>query len=124
MLKLGTVVMGATDVERAATFWSEALGYRIHVFEDSANGFTILIPPDDVGTRVALQRAETPVQDRPRVHVDLVVNSPTEQQIEVERLIGLGGSHVDWEYPEDPDFVVVADTEGNRFCVVDASFGS
>jgi hypothetical protein len=30
---------------------------------------------------------------------------------------------VPWDYPADPDFVVLADPEGNRFCVVDASHG-
>jgi hypothetical protein len=30
---------------------------------------------------------------------------------------------VAWAYPSDPDFVVLADTEGNRFCVVNAGHG-
>jgi hypothetical protein len=38
--------------------------------------------------------------------------------------VTLGAERVDWDlYPEDPDFVVLADTEGNRFCVVDTSHG-
>jgi hypothetical protein len=51
-----------------------------------------------------------------------VVDSAAEQEAEIERLIGLGASRVRWDlYPEDPDFVVLADPDGNRFCVVDAS---
>jgi hypothetical protein len=38
----------------------------------------------------------------------------------VERLIGLGARQVEWEYPDDANFVVLADTEGNVFCVVNA----
>ena len=39
---------------------------------------------------------------------------------EVERLVALGAERVDWDlYPDDPDFIVLADTEGNRFCVID-----
>jgi hypothetical protein len=39
-----------------------------------------------------------------------------------ERLVSLGASRVDWDsYPADPDFVVLADPEGNRFCIVDLS---
>ena len=39
-----------------------------------------------------------------------------------ERLVTLGATRVDWDsYGDDPDFVVLADTEGNRFCIVDAS---
>lgn len=123
MLRLGTIVLGADDVERAATFWAHAFGYEIVTFPGSDDGFTILIPPDRVGTRIALHRSATPIQERPRVHLDLVVDSAAEQSCEIDRLVGLGASRVAWSYPSDPDFVVLADTEGNRFCVVDASHG-
>ena len=123
MLRLGTVVLGADDVDRAASFWAEALGYEVVRFPGSSDGFTILVPPDRVGTRIAVHRSVTPVQERPRVHLDLVVDSPAEQSSEVDRLVELGATRVHWDYPSDVDFVVVADTEGNRFCVVDASHG-
>lgn len=123
MLRLGTVVLGADQIDRAVAFWSNALGYEIVPFPESDDDFTILAPPDRVGTRIALQRSITPAQERPRVHLDLVVDSPTEQASEIDRLIALGASSVSWEYPDDPDFVVLADTEGNRFCIVDASHG-
>jgi hypothetical protein len=38
-------------------------------------------------------------------------------EAEVERLISLGATRVDWEYPDRADFAVLADTEGNVFCV-------
>ena len=76
-----------------------------------------------VTARVALHRSHVAAQDRPRVHLDLVVDSHDEQTAEVDRLIDLGACRVAWDYPPDPDFVVLADTEGNRFCVVDASHG-
>ena len=42
----------------------------------------------------------------------------------MERLLTLGAARVDWPlYPQDPDFVVLADTEGNRFCVIDTTHG-
>ena len=123
MLRLGTVVLGADDVERAVRFWSHALGYEIVTFPDSDDEFTILVPPDRIGTRVALHRSVTPVQERPRVHLDLIVDSPVEQSSEIDRLVGLGATRVPWDHPTDPDFVVLADSEGNRFCIVDASHG-
>lgn len=114
-------MLGAEYVDRAVGFWAEALGYDPVRFENSANDFTILVPPSKEGTRVAVQRSETPVQEAPRVHLDLVVDSADEQQAEVRRLVDLGGEVVEWDYPpEDPDFIVLADTEGNRFCVVNA----
>jgi catechol 2,3-dioxygenase-like lactoylglutathione lyase family enzyme len=121
VLRLGTVVLGADDVDRAAAFWANVFGYEVVPFPGAENEFTILIPPDRVGTRIAVHRSDTPAQERPRVHLDLVVDSPTEQSSEVDRLVGLGATRVPWDYPSDPDFVVLADTEGNRFCIVDAS---
>jgi hypothetical protein len=60
----------------------------------------------------------------PRVHLDLSTDDAAEQAAQVERLVSLGAQRVDWDlYPDDPDFVVLADPEGNRFCVVDASHG-
>ena len=125
MIRLGTVVLGADDVDRAVRFWAGVLGYRPVHFPDSENGFTILVPPSGEGTRVALQRSETPIEEHPRVHLDLVVADRAEQDAEVQRLVGLGATRVEWDaYPSDPDFIVLADTEGNRFCVVDASHDS
>jgi predicted enzyme related to lactoylglutathione lyase len=118
---LGSVVLGADDVERALAFWGQVLGYDTVRFEGD-DAFVILRPPSGDGTRVAIQRSEVPPQEHPRVHLDLVVADADEQAAEIERLVGLGATRVDWAlYPPDPDFVVLADTEGNRFCVVDAS---
>ena len=57
------------------------------------------------------------------MHLDLVVDTAGEQSSEVDRLVGLGATRVAWDYPPESDVVVLADTEGNRFCVVDASHG-
>ncbi len=121
MLRLGTIVLGADDVDRAVAFWASAFGYEVVEFPGSDDDFTILVPPDRVGTRIAVHRSATPAQERPRVHLDLLVDSPAEQSSEIDRLVALGATRVAWDYPSDPDFVVLADTEGNRFCVVDAS---
>ena len=69
---------------------------------------------------LALQQSDTPPRDHPRLHLDLHVSDAREQAAEVERLVSLGAARVDWDsYPDDPDFVVLADPEGNRFCIVD-----
>ncbi len=120
MLSIGTAVMGAFDVRRAAAFWSEALHYvpRDGQVKDD---WTVLVPADGVGTALALDLTETPAQTHPRVHLDLYT---ADQAAEVERLIALGAERVDWDlHPDDPDFVVLADTEGNRFCVIDTTHG-
>ena len=124
MLTLGVVVLGVADVQRAAAFWTTALGYEVH-----PTGFggwaTVLQPRGGApGTRVALQTSATPPQDHPRLHLDLHVADAAEQDAEAERLVALGAARVDWDsYPEDPDFVVLADPDGNRFCIVDLGHG-
>jgi len=121
VLLIGVVALGVDDVDRAARFWCAALGYDVR--RDGFGGWsTVLVPPDGGGTMIALQRSETPPRDHPRTHLDLHVADTDEQAAEVERLVSLGAQRVDWDgYPDDPDFVVLADTEGNRFCVVDLS---
>lgn len=55
------------------------------------------------------------------MHLDLWVTDRDGQLAEVERLISLGARRVEWEYPDGADFVVLADPDGNHFCVIDAS---
>lgn len=70
--------------------------------------------------QLALGLSETPVQEHPRIHLDLYAGDAADQAAEVERLVSLGARRVEWDlYPDDADFVVLADPEGNRFCVID-----
>ena len=121
MLNIGLIAVGVTDIGRAAQFWREALGYELR--EDGYAGWaTVLMPPAGSGTMIALQRSQTPPQEHPRLHLDLHVTDAAEQAAETARLISLGARRVDWDsYPDDPDFVVLADPDGNRFCIVDLS---
>ena len=121
MLSLGVVVLGVTDVRRAAEFWSAALGYELR--EDGFGGWAmVLVPPGGSGTAIALQRSQTPPEGYPRLHLDLHVANPAVQESEAARLVSLGAERVNWDlYPDDPDFVVLADPDGNRFCIVDLS---
>jgi catechol 2,3-dioxygenase-like lactoylglutathione lyase family enzyme len=122
MLSIGSVVLGVEDVRRAVAFWTAALGYVPR--DDIDDGWAVLVPADGPGPRVSLGRSETPVEDKPRVHLDLYAGDAADQAAQVERLLGLGARRVDWaHYPPGADFVVLADTEGNRFCVIDTGRG-
>jgi catechol 2,3-dioxygenase-like lactoylglutathione lyase family enzyme len=123
VLEVGSIVLGVQDVRRAEDFWCQALGYRPRTAElGPGDDWIVLVPAGGTGVALALDTSESPVQDHPRVHVDLYTASRQEQLAEVDRLVSLGAALVDWDrYPESPDFVVLADTEGNRFCVVDTS---
>ncbi len=119
MLNIGSVVIKVADVRRAAAFWGAALGYEpLRKFEDD---FVILVPTNGVGQRISLDRDDSVPQDFPHVHLDLYAGDAADQAAEVERLVSLGAERVDdWPYPAgEHDFIVLADTEGNRFCVID-----
>jgi predicted enzyme related to lactoylglutathione lyase len=115
-LSIGSTVVGVGDVARAMAFWMAALDYVPRHEPDDT--WVILVPREGAGAQLALALSETPVQDHPRLHLDLYA---PDQAAEVERLIRLGATRVeDWDgYREESDFVVLEDTEGNRFCVVD-----
>ncbi|MBN6037402.1 VOC family protein [Amycolatopsis sp. 195334CR] len=120
MLRLGFPAVGVVDLERAVRFWTSALDLTDSP-EWANERWRTLVDPS--GARIiGLMVSESPVERRPRIHLDLVVDTTAEQEAEVARLIELGATKIDWDdYPPDPDFVVLADPDGNPFCVVDLS---
>ncbi|MFD6098041.1 VOC family protein [Nocardiopsis flavescens] len=118
MPNIGSVVLGVSDMARARAFWTAALDYTPR--EPGTDRWTVLVPTHGPGVQVALGLSGVPAQEHPRVHLDLYAENTADQAAEVDRLLALGAERVDWDlYPEDPDFVVLADPEGNRFCVID-----
>jgi catechol 2,3-dioxygenase-like lactoylglutathione lyase family enzyme len=115
-LHLATVVVNVQDMRRAVDFWSAALGYRPR--EERWNPeFMMLEDPDRQRLPVSLQRTDEPSARPVRVHLDLYTDH---QQRHVQRLVALGAEQVDdWPYPDDCDFVVLRDPDGNEFCVID-----
>lgn len=112
MLQIGAIVWGVRDLQRAIEFWSEALNYQLRREPDV--DFAILVPKDGNGVQLSLNAAVT--SDKPkRHHMDLFTQ---EQEKEVERLLKLGATRVDWRYEHEADYVVLADPDGNTFCVV------
>lgn len=121
MLRIGTVVMRVADLQRAIDFWCQALRYEP---EDIApeGDFAILGPVDGDSARLALDVSASPAPEQPSVHLDLYADDADEQARQVDRLVSIGATAVDWKwYPAAPDFIVLADPEGNRFCVINAS---
>jgi catechol 2,3-dioxygenase-like lactoylglutathione lyase family enzyme len=121
MLRLGLVVLGVESMARALSFWTEALNYEVLKGGPDAR-WTELGPAGQYQPVLALQLSQTPVQDHPRMHLDLHAEGAADQEREAERLVLLGAKRVDWDnFPFDPDFVVLEDPEGNVFCIVDAA---
>ena len=111
MLRIGSVVWGVQDMGRAVTFWTQALDYRPR--DEPDEDWVVLVPREGSGVQLALKRVTSP-QAR-RHHLDLYADDGA---AEVKRLTGLGAVRVEWTYEPDADYVVLADPDGNRFCVV------
>lgn len=100
-------------------WWSEVLGWRVtHEGDDE----TVLEPPagspeDGVVPDLLFLKVPDPKSGKNRLHLDL---RPTDQAAEVDRLIAMGASEVSIGQGEDVSWVVMADPEGNEFCVLRA----
>jgi catechol 2,3-dioxygenase-like lactoylglutathione lyase family enzyme len=116
MLTLGSVVWGVRDVPEAIRFWCEALNYE-PLYKPEVD-WAILVPREGPGPRLSIKLVISDPLPRQRHHLDLYAS---DQTAEVDRLIGLGARRVEWAYEEDADYVVLADPDGNQFCVIDAS---
>ncbi|MEV4605033.1 VOC family protein [Amycolatopsis sp. NPDC049253] len=116
MPSVGSVVLGASDVPRAAAFWTEALGYAPR--EEREDDWVVLAPAESTGVQLSLGLTEAPLQEHPRIHLDLYAGDSADQAAEVERLVSLGAQIVDWDlYPDDADFVVLADPRVTAFAL-------
>ena len=121
MLSIGTVVLNAADLQRAVAFWSAALGYElVRPVEDD---WATLGPTEGTGSRLSIQLSDRVAPEIPHAHLDLYAGDADDQAAEIERLLALGATRVDWPlYPKGArDFEVLADPDGNRFCVIDTS---
>ncbi|MGH2428653.1 MAG: VOC family protein [Candidatus Limnocylindria bacterium] len=117
MVTVGSIVIRVDDLRRQTDFWAAALDYVPR--EENSDDFVLLRPKDGIGPNLSLDRVRSTVQVPPRIHLDLYTD---DQEGEVRRLIGLGATEVHWDKkPPDADYVILADPEGNRFCVVDVS---
>ena len=117
MLRVGSIVIRVDDLEREATFWEAALDYVRREGDD--DDFALLRPRDGVGPNLSLDQVRSTLQIPPRIHLDLYTD---DQAGEVTRLIGLGATEIHWDKrPPDADYVILADPEGNRFCVIDTA---
>jgi hypothetical protein len=119
-----TLVIQCLDIDSRdpvalAGFWQEALGWRrTHESDDEV----VLEPPegspqDGVAPDLLFLRVPDAKAGKNRLHLDL---RPDDQVAEVERLLALGAARVDLGQGDDVSWVVLADPEGNEFCVLRA----
>lgn len=118
-LRIQCLCVDTTDPARLAGFWESALGWRrTHQADDEI----VLEPPagspeDGVVPDLLFSRAPDDKAGKNRLHLDL---RPRDQDAEVARLETLGARRADVGQGPDVSWVVMADPDGNEFCVLRA----
>jgi hypothetical protein len=118
--RLVHLVIDAVQPAPLARFWAAALGWEVAAEESSEvdvwpPGYRY---PDPVALPLVFVPVPEPKTGKNRVHLDLATESAAHQAAEVERLLGLGAVRADIGQGDVP-WVVLADLEGNEFCVLD-----
>ncbi len=113
-LRAHHVVIDAHDLPRLAEFWSAVLGWPVL----SAREREIVIGPSvDAPIGICLMPSSDPKVAKNRVHLDLTTEAD-DRDAEIERCLALGARRVDVGQTGEESWVVLADPEGNEFCVV------
>jgi predicted enzyme related to lactoylglutathione lyase len=115
MIRLGHVMIDALDPDALARFWCELLGVEVARRVDDGR-FVFLSPAEGVPA-FGIQRVPEPKEAKNRVHVDLAVDDLDET---THWIRGHGGSRVADHRLGDLHWRVMADPEGNEFCIVPA----
>ncbi|MFI7503404.1 VOC family protein [Streptomyces sp. NPDC049687] len=113
--RLSALCFGASRPLDLARFWSGVLGWEMT--EDPRDGPT-LVPGDDTGFSLRFLPAQEPKVGQNRMHFDLTSTSLEDQRQTVARALELGARHIDIGQRPEEDHVVLADPDGNEFCVV------
>ncbi|MEV7868839.1 VOC family protein [Streptomyces sp. NPDC088124] len=113
---LHALCVDAHDPHRLAHFWAGVLGWET---TDDAHDGLVLLPSDDTGFRIRFLPAQEPKTGQNPMHFDLTSTSLEDQRETVDRALGLGGRHIDIGQRPEEGHVVLADPEGNEFCVIE-----
>jgi predicted enzyme related to lactoylglutathione lyase len=109
------LVLDCAEPDRLAEFWSAALGYTTL---GGAGSYVLLADADGRQPKLLLQRVPEAKAGKNRMHLD--IETPTVDD-EVARLEGLGAKRLEGEARAEhgTHWVIMADPEGNEFCVCD-----
>ncbi|NPD04786.1 VOC family protein [Nocardioides sp. zg-1308] len=109
-VRVESLTVRAADPERAASFWGDLLGWARSGASLESDG---TVPYD-----LSFVASDEPVLLPNQVHLHLTSNTTTQEET-VARALALGASHLDVGQQPDEDHVVLADPEGNAFCVIE-----
>jgi len=112
---LRALCFDANDLPRLARFWAGVLGWEMA--DDPPDGMALL-PSDDTGFRIEFFPTREQKAGQNQMHLDLTSTSLEDQRQTVARALGLGARHIDIGQRPEEGHVVLADPEGNEFCVI------
>lgn len=112
------VSIDARNTRIIAEFWRQALGWDI--VEEADDGYVSLARRGTLMPTLDILPVPEGKSVKNRLHLDLRSDG-SDQQSEVERLISLGATRADVGQGPDVTWVVLADPEGNEFCVLERS---
>ncbi|MBL8931414.1 MAG: VOC family protein [Kineosporiaceae bacterium] len=118
--RISELVLECRDPELLARFWCEVLDFV--VLEREADGSIEIGPREGFGgpqPTIILSPREAPERAKPRLHLD-VNATDRDQDAELERLLGLGARPADVGQTGEESWHVLADPEGNEFCLLRA----
>ena len=115
-LRMISLCIDANDPLLLARFWADALQWKI---EDETEEEIAVLPTDGTRFRLLILPVPEIKTDKNPIHLDLTSTSIDDQTELAERLIGLGARHIDVGQGPDDRHVVLADPEGNEFCVIE-----
>ncbi len=125
--RLYSVVVDCHDHRAQAAWWAKALGWRVF-FEDDQEavvlpphffreGYFTEVPPHERGVGMVFVPVPEGKTVKNRIHVDLAPEQDDDHEAEVQRVLDLGARRVDVGQRDVP-WVVLADPEGNEFCIL------
>lgn len=113
---LDAVCFDANDALPVARFWAELLDWGM---ADDPRGGLVLVPHDDTGFRLRFVPTEATKLGLNQLHLHLTSSSAEEQERTVEKALRLGARHMDVGQTAEEGHVVLADCDGNEFCVIE-----
>jgi predicted enzyme related to lactoylglutathione lyase len=111
------LTVDSDDPDKLADFWCQVLGYEVTYRSEEGEPVreVTIEPADRKGWRILFLEVHDERKVKNRLHLDL---RPDDQDAEVARLEGLGAKRIDIGQGPEVTWVVMADPEGNEFCIL------
>ncbi|NGN65490.1 VOC family protein [Streptomyces sp. A7024] len=113
-LQLHHIVIDTHDLPRLARFWAAVLDWPILSVRERE---IVIGPYENAPAGICFMPVSEPKRTKNRLHIDLTTTAE-DRDAEIERVIRLGARRVDVGQTGEESWTVLADPEGNEFCVV------